>query len=314
MEEEAKIYVAGHSGMVGSAIVRRLYREGYPNILIQNHSELDLTQQEETEKFFKEEKPDYVFLAAARVGGIHANITHQAEFLYENLMIAANVIDAAYKANVKKLLNLGSSCIYPRECPQPMREDHLLTGSLEPTNEGYAIAKIATYKMAYYYAKQFGMNTISLMPCNLYGPNDNFDLETSHVFSALIRRFIDAYDEGRSSVTLWGTGGAKREFLHVDDLAKAAVLLMNKYNKPEIINVGSGLEISIRELANKIKNSVDFNGKILWDKTKPDGMLRKCLDISKVKALGFIPEISLDVGIEQMIVEYRKEKKKKVSI
>jgi GDP-L-fucose synthase len=312
MEKDAKIFVAGHRGMVGSAIVRYLQKEGYSNILTRKHSELDLEKQEETKEFFKEEKPEYVFLAAARVGGIYANFTHQAEFLYQNLMIAANVIDAAYKAGVKKLLNLGSSCIYPRECPQPMKEEHLLTGPLEPTNEGYAIAKIAAYKLAYYYSEQFGMNTISLMPCNLYGPNDNFDLETSHVFPALVRRFIDAYDRGQNSVTLWGTGNARREFLHVDDLARAAVLLMNRYDNPEIINVGSGREISIMELAEKIKTCVGFNGKILWDKTKPDGMLRKCLDISKVKATGFVPEISLDAGIEQMIDEYRKRKRQNI--
>jgi GDP-L-fucose synthase len=290
--------------MVGSAVCRKLKELNFANIITRTSGELDLRNSQEVTKFFDREKPEYLFLAAAKVGGININSKEPASFLYDNIMISANVIHQAYLHHVKKLCYLGSSCIYPRECQQPMKEEYLMTGPFEPTNEGYAVAKFAGYKLACFYAKQYGMNTISLMPCNLYGKNDHFDLEKSHVLSALVKRFCDAVERNAESLTLWGTGLAKREFMNVDDLADAAIFLMEKHNSPEIINVGTGTDISIKELAAKIAKTTGYNGKILWDSSKPNGMLRKCLDISKLKDLGFKPKISLDDGIRQMINEY----------
>ena len=305
MNNNSKIYVAGHRGMVGSAILRLLISQGFSNIITKTHKELDLTNQNAVSLFFAKEKPDFVFLAAAKVGGINANSKYQAEFLYENLMIQNNVISSAYKNGVKKLCFLGSSCIYPRECPQPMKEEYFLTGPFEPTNEGYAIAKSAGYKLCQFYSQQYKFNTISLMPCNLYGTNDDFDLETCHVLSALVKRFCDAVDQNKSEITLWGTGSALREFLHVEDLAEMCVHLMQNYNKPEFINTGSGKEISIKNLAEKIAELAGFTGKINWDSTKPDGMPRKLMDTSKLNSLGISPKISLEEGIKMTINEYR---------
>jgi GDP-L-fucose synthase len=325
MEKTNRIFVAGHKGLVGSAITRKLQSEGYSDLILRSHRELDLMRQAEVEAFFKAEKPDYVFLAAAKVGGILANNTYPAEFIYENLLIETNVIHHAYKAGVKKLLFLGSSCIYPRDCPQPMKEEYLLSGKLEPTNEPYAIAKIAGIKMCQSYNRQYGTRFISVMPTNLYGPGDNFDLDTSHVLPALIRKFHEAKireanlpevtsghkrsapptsgeRSERSSpgsfVTLWGTGTPRREFLHVDDLADACVFLMKHYEESEIINIGVGKDISISELADLIKNIVGFKGTIRYDRTKPDGTPRKLLDVGKLKTLGWQPKISLREGIE----------------
>jgi GDP-L-fucose synthase len=345
MKKSDRIYVAGHKGLVGSAIVRKLQAEGYPNLILRSHRELDLMRQAEVEAFFKAEKPDYVFLAAAKVGGILANNTYPAEFIYENLLIETNVIHHAYKAGVKKLLFLGSSCIYPRDCPQPMKEEYLLSGKLEPTNEPYAIAKIAGIKMCQSYNRQYGTRFISVMPTNLYGPGDNFDLETSHVLPALIRKFHEAKRSDKSqvtsdkksneereevasslersapptssersersspvsSVTLWGTGTPRREFLHVDDLADACVFLMKHYEESEIINIGVGQDIPISELADLIKDIVGFKGGIQYDRSKPDGTPRKLLDVSKLQALGWQPKISLKQGIERTYAWYVKE-------
>jgi len=305
INKNSKIYVAGHTGMVGSAICRNLQSSGFTNIVVRTSSQLDLRDTQKVVRFFQKEKPCYVFFCAGRVGGIKINSEKPAEFLYDNMMMAANVIHQSYLIKVKKLCFLGSSCIYPRECPQPMKEEYLLTGPLEPTNEGYAVAKLAGYKLAYYYARQYGMNTISIMPCNLYGKNDHFDLEKAHVLSSLVKRFVDAVKENKSEVKLWGTGSAKREFMNVDDLAGAVIFLMDKRSDPEIINVGTGTDITIKELALKIAKASGYKGKIIWDKSMPDGMPRKCLDISKFKQLGFAPKISLDDGIGQMISEYR---------
>jgi len=305
MEKGSKIYVAGHRGMVGSAILRELQAQGYENFLLRTHAELDLTCQADVAAFFEREKPEYVFLAAARVGGIKANSEFIADFLYENLMIECNVIRSAYLNGVKKLCFLGSSCIYPRECPQPIKESSLLTGPLEPTNEGYAIAKIAGFKLCEYYSRQYGMRTISLMPCNLYGRNDDFDLNSCHVLSALVRRFSDAVDKGIGEISLWGTGKPKREFMNVEDTAAAAVFLMLNHEDAGFINVGTGEDISIADLAAKIATAAGFKGKISWDSSKPDGMMRKCMDVSRLKSLGFKPKVSLDQGIASLIAEYR---------
>ena len=297
MERDAKIYVAGHKGMVGSAIIRALKKDGYENIITVSHNELDLLRQEETERFFAKERPDYVFVAAAKVGGILANNTYKAQFLYENLMIAANVIHAAYKYQVKKLLFLGSSCIYPKYAPQPMKEEYLLTGELEPTNEGYAIAKIAGLKLCDTYRYQYGCNFISCMPTNLYGINDNYHPENSHVVPALIRRFHEAKINNLATVTVWGTGTPKREFLFADDLADACIFLMNHYNDYGWINIGSGEEVSIAELAQLVKDTVGYKGELIFDTTKPDGTPRKLLDVSKIHALGWKHKTSLKEGI-----------------
>jgi len=299
MKLNSKIYVAGHDGLVGSAIMRKLKSEGYKNIVTRTFKELDLRRQEDVEKFFEEEKPEYVFLAAAKVGGINANNVYSAEFIYDNLMIETNVINSAYENDVKKLLFLGSSCIYPKHAPQPMKEEHLLTGKLEPTNEAYAIAKITGIKMCYHYNKQYGTNYISVMPTNLYGPHDNFDLETSHVLPALIRKFHEAKINDEDSVTIWGTGSPKREFLYVDDLADAVVYLMNNYENNQFVNIGVGKDISILELAELIKDVVGFKGDIVKDTSKPDGTPRKLLDVSKLHDTGWKHSVDLREGIEK---------------
>jgi GDP-L-fucose synthase len=298
MEKDAKVYVAGHRGLVGSAIMKKLKKEGYNNLVYRTSSELDLRRQEKVEEFFREEKPEYVILAAAKVGGIQANDTYSAEFLYDNLMIETNVIDAAYQNNVKKLLFLGSSCIYPKFADQPMKEDYLLSGKLESTNEGYAVAKITGIKLCEHYNKQYDTNFISAMPTNLYGPNDNFDLETSHVLPALIRKFHEAKVNDEDEVVIWGTGKPRREFLHVDDLADALLFLMNNYSGDQFVNVGVGKDISILELAELIKEIVGFEGEIVNDLSKPDGTPRKLLDVTRLNDLGWKAQISLEEGIK----------------
>ena len=354
MEKGAKIYVAGHRGLVGSAIVRKLKEEGYTNIVTRTHSELDLTDQRATREFFEKERPDYVFLAAAKVGGILANDTYKADFIYQNIMIAANVIETSYRYGVKKLLNLGSSCIYPKYAPQPMKEEYLLTGTLEPTNEPYAIAKIAAIKLCRYFNEQYGTNFISVMPTNLYGPNDNFNLETSHVLPALLRKFHlgkllmeDKYEEiakdiqrypigfglykevdidnpesidkvlegvgiSKQAITIWGTGEVYREFLYVDDLADACVYLMNNYDYKDIgefVNIGTGEDVKIKDLATMIKEIVGYKGEVKWNTSKPDGTPRKLLDVSKLHALGWEHGIKLREGI-QNTYEWFKEHSK----
>jgi GDP-L-fucose synthase len=309
LDKSYRIFIAGHHGMVGAAIVRRFRKEGYENLILCGRRDVDLRNKTSVENFFKQEKPDVVVLAAAKVGGIMDNMQHKAEFLLENLEIQNNVIYEAFKSNVKKFCFLGSSCIYPRECPQPIKEEYLMTGPFEPTNEGYAIAKVAGYKLCQYLAEQYDFNAISIMPCNLYGINDHYDLNNSHVMAAFIRKFADAADESSGEVTLWGTGIARREFLHVDDLAGAVYFLMQNWNSPEFVNVGAGYDITIRELAEKIAAAAGFKGRIIWDSSKPDGMLKKCMDISKLKKIGFTPEISLDEGIAATLKEYRELKK-----
>ena len=311
MNKNDKIYVAGHLGMVGSAIVRQLEKRGFTNLTVRTPGELDLINTNSVAEFFKSEKPDCVILAAAKVGGIYANMHHQAEFIYENLMIQTNVIHQAYLHGVKKLCFLGSSCIYPTKCSQPMKEEYLLSGVLEPTNEGYAIAKIAGLKMTEYYNRQYGFNSISVMPCNLYGTNDNFDPENSHVLSAMVRRFVDAVDDGANSITLWGTGVARREFLHVDDAAAGIVFLMNNYDDPEFVNLGWGTEVTIKELAEMVSQTAGFKGELVWDSSKPDGMLLKCMDSSKLNKLGFTPQITLEEGVTRTIAEYKQLKAEK---
>jgi len=305
MDKNAKIYVAGHEGLVGSAIFRELKKNGYSNIITQTREGLDLTRQEEVENFFQKEKPEYVFLAAAKVGGILANDRYSADFIRDNLMIETNVIDSAYKNSVKKLLFLGSSCIYPKLALQPLKEEYFLTGDLEPTNKAYAVAKIAGIVMCQSYNKQYGTNFISVMPTNLYGENDNFDLESSHVIPAMIRKFNDAKRNNAREVMLWGTGSPKREFLYVDDLANACVFLMNNYDSGDIINIGMGKDISILELAKMVKEIVGYEGSIVWDSSKPDGTPRKLLDISKIKSLGWSPKVSLADGIKKTYVWYK---------
>jgi len=299
MNKENKIYIAGHRGLVGSAILRRLTAEGYNNIIIRTHKELDLTNRNDVYAFFENEKPEYVFLAAAKVGGIVANYTFPGEFIRDNLLIQTHTIDAAYRNGVKKFLFLGSSCIYPKHAPQPIKEEYLLIDVLEPTNEPYAIAKIAGIKMVQSYHRQYGFNGICLMPTNLYGTGDNFDLETSHVLPALIRKFHEAKTRKSSEVVIWGTGKPRREFLYVDDLADVAVFLMNNYNSPEIINVGTGKDISISELAELVHDVIGYNGKIVYDTSKPDGTPRKLLDVSRLESLGWKPKTGLREGIEK---------------
>jgi GDP-L-fucose synthase len=300
MNKSAKIYVAGHTGMVGSAIVRELQAKGFDNLLFRKSSELDLRVQSEVMRFFEAEKPDYVFMAAAKVGGIVANNSYRAEFLYDNLMIEANVIHAAYAQAVKKLLFLGSSCIYPKKAPQPMQEEHLLTGPLEPTNEPYAIAKIAGIKLCDAYRAQYGCHFISAMPTNLYGPNDNYDLQNSHVLPALLRKTHTAKIEHSPEVEIWGTGWPLREFLHVDDLAAACLFLMEEYDEPGHINVGSGHEISIADLANLIAGIVGYKGRFRFNTEKPDGTFRKLMDSAKLMNMGWQPEISLEKGVSDV--------------
>jgi len=297
MEKEARTYIAGHRGMVGSALLRLLEARGYRNLLYRTSKELDLRDGRAVDQFFAETKPEYVIIAAAKVGGIMANSTLPAEFLYDNLAIQTNLIHHAYLHGVKKLLLLGSSCIYPRDCPQPIREEYLLTGPLEKTNEWYAVAKIAGIKMCQAYRRQYGCDFIAAMPTNLYGPNDNFDLTTAHVLPALIRRFHEAKQSGIAP-TLWGTGSPRREFLHVDDCAEACLVLMDKYSGEQFVNVGAGKDIPIAELATVVAEIVGYKGEILWDSTKPDGTPRKIMDSSKMLQLGWHPHISLRQGLQ----------------
>ena len=304
MEKDAKIYIAGHRGMVGSAIVRRLKKEGFQNLLLATSSELDLRDQQAVSDFFERKKPDYVLLAAAKVGGIQANNTYRAEFLYDNLMIQTNVIHHSWMNGVKKLLFLGSSCIYPKMAPQPLKEEYLLTGLLEPTNEPYAIAKIAGIKMCDAYRDQYGCHFISAMPTNLYGPHDNYDLANSHVLPALLRKFHEAKLKGEKTVTVWGSGTPLREFLHVDDLADACYFLMEHYDEKGLVNIGVGHDLSIRDLALMIKDITGFEGSLQFDTSKPDGTPRKLMDVSKLHHLGWKEKISLREGIEQVYRVY----------
>jgi GDP-L-fucose synthase len=308
MEKSSKIYIAGHRGMVGSSILRALQAKGYSNFLLKTSAELDLRNQQAVADFFAVEKPDYVFLAAAKVGGIVANNTYRADFIYENMMIQSNVIHQSYLNNVKKLLFLGSSCIYPKLAPQPLKEEYLLTGLLEPTNEPYAIAKIAGIKMCDAYREQYGCNFISVMPTNLYGPNDNYDLNNSHVLPALLRKFITAKNEGETSVTIWGTGSPLREFLYSDDLAEACLFLMETHNESGLVNIGVGEDISILDLAIMVKKIVGYEGEILTDTSKPDGTPRKLMDVSKLTNLGWNASISLEEGIKKVYDEIKDRK------
>ena len=301
MDKDAKIYVAGHRGLVGSAIVRSLIEHGYEHIIVRSSSELDLRNQQAVNEFFAQERPEYVFLAAAKVGGIHANNIYPAEFIYDNLAIQTNVIHAAYTHNVKKLLFLGSSCIYPRDCPQPIKEEYLLTSPLEKTNEAYAIAKIAGLKLCEYYNKQYGINFISVMPTNLYGPHDNFNVESSHVIPALLVKIYKAYKNNNSECEVWGTGNPRREFLHVDDLAQALLLLMNTYNESSIVNIGSGRDLSIAQLVTLIKNIIGYEGDIVWKSSQPDGTPRKLLNIDILTSMGWEPQISLVDGLTSTV-------------
>lgn len=305
MERSSKIYIAGHRGMVGSSILRALQSKGYNNFLLKSSSELDLRNQQDVANFFSIEKPEYVFLAAAKVGGIVANKTYRADFIYQNIMIQSNVIHHSYLYGVKKLLFLGSSCVYPKLAPQPLKEEYLLTGLLEETNEPYAIAKIAGIKMCDSYRAQYGCNFISVMPTNLYGPNDNYDLSNSHVLPALLRKFITAQRNGESSVTIWGTGAPKREFLHSDDLASACLYLMENYNDSGLVNIGLGEDISIIDLARLVKKIVGYEGEILTDTTKPDGTPRKLMDVSNLSGLGWRSSITLEEGIRKVYNEVK---------
>lgn len=307
MNKESKIFVAGHRGMVGSAIVRKLHREGFTNIVVRTHRELDLTNQAAVKEFFETEKPEYVVLAAARVGGIHANNVYRAEFIYDNLIIEANVIHQSYLSKVKKLLFLGSSCIYPKMAPQPLKEEYLLSGSLEYTNEPYAVAKIAGIKLCEAYRSQYGCDFISAMPTNLYGPNDNYDLENAHVLPSLLRKFHEAAIEGKQSVEIWGSGTPMREFLHVDDLADACYFLLENYSDSGTVNIGTGKDISIRDLALMIKKITGFKGELIFNTSKPDGTPRKLLDVSKLIQAGFTARIELEEGISRVYEEYKKE-------
>ena len=303
MEKKSKIYIAGHRGLVGSAILRKLEKEGFENLLLRSSSEVDLRDQQAVKDLFEKEKPEYVFMAAAKVGGINANNIYPADFIYDNLCIQNNVIHQSYRNGVKKLLFLGSSCIYPKNAPQPIKEEYLLSGYLEPTNDAYAIAKIAGIKLCQSYHKQYGCNFISAMPTNLYGPGDNYDLKNSHVLPALLRKFHDAKISGESTVTVWGTGKPRREFLHSDDLASACYFLMENYNDPDIINIGVGKDISIEEMALLIKKITGFEGNIVFDTSMPDGTFRKLLDVSKLNNLGWQAEIGFEEGLRRTYEE-----------
>ena len=305
MDTDAKIYVAGHRGLVGSALVRRLQAEGCRHLLVRSRAELDLREADAVRRFFEGERPDYVFLAAAKVGGIEANRRYPADFLYHNLQIQNHVIGAAHECGVRKLLFLGSSCIYPRLAPQPIPEEALLTGPLEPTNEWYAVAKIAGIKLVQAFRRQYGDDFIAVMPTNLYGPNDNYDPETSHVLPALIRRFHEAREANRPEVVLWGTGTPLREFLHVDDLADACLFLMRRYSDEAILNVGSGQEISIRDLAELVRETTGYDGRIAWDKSRPDGTPRKLMDSRRLRELGWEPKIDLRTGMRRTYEDFR---------
>ena len=307
MNKDAKIYVAGHRGMVGSAIVRRLRQDGFENLVLRTSAELDLRNQQQTRQFFEEERPEYVFLAAAKVGGIHANNTYRADFIYDNLAIELNVIHSAWQYKVRKLLFLGSSCIYPRNAPQPLKEEYLLSGYLEQTNEPYAIAKIAGIKLCESFRRQYGCNFISAMPTNLYGPNDNYDLENSHVLPALIRKFHEARIQQRAEVHLWGSGTPLREFLHVDDVASACLFLMENYNEESLINIGSGHELTIRDLALLIATITGFGGEVVFDPSRPDGTMRKIMDSSKIHSLGWSHRIGLEDGIRATYTVFQQE-------
>jgi len=313
LEKMAKVYVAGHRGLVGSAIRRRLEAAGFSNLILRTRKELDLTRQKAVETFFEKERPDYVFLAAARVGGIHANSAYPAEFIRDNLLVQSHVIHEAYRTGVRKLLFLGSSCIYPRECPQPIKEEYLLSGKLEPTNEPYAVAKIAGIVMCRAYNRQYGTRFVSVMPTNLYGPGDNFDLQNSHVLAALVRKFCDAKDAGEPAVTVWGTGVPRREFLHVDDMADACLFVMENHEGDEIINIGTGTDISIQELAEMICEIVGFEGEIQFDKSMPDGTPRKLLDVRRLASMGWKSRISLRKGIEETCRWYLENERKVVA-
>jgi len=308
MNKEATIYIAGHRGMVGSAIQRRLTSLGYEKIITMSSAELDLRIQERVNEFFEAERPDYVFLAAAKVGGILANNTYRADFIYENIMIQSNVIHSAYATGVKKLMFLGSSCIYPKMAPQPLKEEYLLTGLLEPTNEPYAIAKIAGIKMCDAYRSQYGCDFISVMPTNLYGPNDNYDLQNAHVLPSLVRKFHEAKLNNAPEVNIWGSGTPKREFLHADDLADACVYLMNNYSDAGLVNIGTGEDISISDLAGLIQKVVGYEGAVVYDSTKPDGTPRKLMDVSKLTGLGWKFSIPLEKGLELVYKEYQSRK------
>lgn len=308
MNKQDKIYVAGHNGMVGSAIVRLLVERGFGNLLLGGRDELDLKDSLAVAEFFESQKPDIVILAAARVGGIQANLNFPAEFLYENLVIQNNVIHQSYLNDVKKFCFLGSSCVYPRQCQQPMKEEYLLSGSLEPTNEAYALAKIAGLKMVEFYHRQYGFDGVSVMPCNLYGTNDNFDPDGSHVLSALVRKFVDAVDSQAESVTVWGCGKSRREFMHVDDAAEAILFVMDHSELTGLVNIGVGSDVSIKELASMVSEKAGYKGKINWDTSRPDGMPRKCLDISRISDLGFKSNVSLEQGTQKTIEQYRELK------
>jgi GDP-L-fucose synthase len=309
MEKDSKIYVAGHRGLVGSSIVDELKKQGYNNIIGRSKAELDLRNQNDVNDFMHSEKPDYVFMAAAKVGGINWNKTNPAEFIYDNLMIQSNIIDAAFRAGTKKFLFLGSACIYPKVTPQPIKEEYLLTAPLEPTNEGYAIAKIAGLRMCQFYKSQYNFNAISLMPANLYGPRDNFIPEHGHVIPGVIRKFFDAMEKGHDSITCWGDGTPTREFLYSEDLANACVYLMNHYNDSQHINVGSNVEITIRELVEKIKVAVGFTGKVFWDTTLPNGTPRRKMDNTLLFSMGWAPKVSFEEGLAKTIQWYKENKK-----
>ncbi len=306
MNKESKIYVAGHTGMVGSAIVRRLQKNGYVNIVYKSHKELDLTDQAATEYFVRKEKPEYVFLAAAKVGGIHANNSYPADFIMENMLIACNIIKTSFNNNVKKLLFLGSSCIYPKLCPQPIKEEYLLTGELEPTNEAYALAKISGIKMCQSYNRQYDTRFISAMPASLYGVNDRFDINNSHVIPSMIIKFHEAKINNKPYVELWGTGSPLREFLYVDDMADACLYLMQNYEGNEFVNIGSGQEISIRELAETVKHVTGYNGELVFDTTKPDGTPRRVLDNTKIHKTGWRPQVDMEEGLRREYEYYLK--------
>ena len=310
MNKASKVLITGTSGMVGSALARNLFEAGFTNLLTPKRIEVDFLDYSSVDTYFSKNTPEYVFIVAAKVGGIAANISDPVGFLQENLELELNLFKACFKHGTKKNLFLGSSCIYPNNSPQPIKEEFLMTGPLEPTNEGYALSKIVGLRLAKYYHVQYNMNTICPMPCNIYGTNDHFELDKSHVLSALIRKFVNAKDDNLEEVILWGTGIARREFIHVEDAAKALIYLMNSdYDQPDIVNIGYGSDISIHELSELIKSKVGFTGTISWDSTKPDGMLRKCMDVSKMRGLGYSPSITLEQGIERTIQEYMKLKK-----
>lgn len=304
MNKDSKIFVAGHNGMVGKALVKALKQNGYTNILVEERKNLDLCDFQKVKTYFENKRPEYVFHAAGKVGGIKANSENKADFMYINMVLAQNLINLSSLFKVKKFLNLGSSCIYPRDAQQPIKESSFMQGKLEETNEGYSLAKISAIKLGNFYREQYGLNFISIMPPNLYGPNDSFDLDSCHVFSALVKRFYDAKISNQNKIKLWGTGSATREFMHVDDLAEGCLFFMNNYDDKEILNVGWGIDISIKELAEKIKLKVDYKGSIEWDKSKPDGTPKKCMDVTEMRKFKFRPKITLDKGIEEMIKIY----------